>query len=188
VGAQQTRIAVLGIGNPLVGDEGVGPRVAERLMERYRFPSNVEVMDAGTIGLGMLEIFRRTDVCVVVDAVDGTDEPPGTIVTMTPDEMAPNQVLHSLHDMRLADVLQAADFAGVLPEVRFLGVQIERMETLVTELTPAVEAVLPQVEVEVLRILSEFGVTAEPTRREDEDAEAVRRVREARDRGTGPVG
>lgn len=176
---EEPRIVVMGIGNPLVGDEGIGPRVAERLMSAYTFPDRVEVMDAGTIGLGMIDVFRRSDVCIVVDAVDGTGEPPGTIVAMAPDEMAPNQVLHSLHDMKLADVLQAADFAGILPDVRFLGVQIERMETLVTELTPEVEAAVPKVEAEVLRVLSGLGVEAEPSCEASTDADAVRCVRES---------
>jgi hydrogenase maturation protease len=177
--SHEQRIAVMGIGNPLVGDEGVGPRVAERLMSAYAFPEGVDVMDAGTIGLGMLEVFRRSDVCIVVDAVDGTGEPPGTIVRMTPEEMAPNQVLHSLHDLKLADVLQAADFAGILPDVRFVGVQVESMETLVTELSPAVEAAVPEAEAEVLRLLSELGVEAEASRDASADADAVRIVREA---------
>ncbi len=176
--SDEQRIVVMGIGNPLVGDEGIGPRVAERLMSGYVFPERVEVMDAGTIGLGMIDVFRRSDVCVVVDAVDGTGQSPGTIVTMTPEEMAPNQVLHSLHDLKLADVLQAADFAGILPDVRVIGVQIERMQTLVTELTPAVEAAVPEVEAEVLRLLSELGVEAEPSSDASADADAVRLVRE----------
>jgi hydrogenase maturation protease len=179
--SEEPRIVVMGIGNPLVGDEGVGPRVAEQLMSGYTFPDRVEVMDAGTIGLGMIDVFRRSDVCVVVDAVDGTGEPPGAIVKMAPDEMAPNQVLHSLHDMKLADVLQAADFAGFLPEVRFIGVQIGSMETLVTELTPEVEAAIPLVEAEVLRVLAGLGVEAEPSCDASTDADAVRCVREPTD-------
>jgi hydrogenase maturation protease len=102
------RIVVLGIGNPLKLDEGVGVRIVEEIMERYEFPSSVDVVDAGTMGMSMLPLFADHDVMIVADAVDGTELPPGTVVLMTPEELAPNQVMHSRHDMRFPDVLAAA--------------------------------------------------------------------------------
>ena len=133
------RVIVLGIGNPLVEDEGVGVRVAETLMAGYRFPEDVEVMDAGTMGMGMLGIFKEYAHVVVVDAVDETGEPAGTIVRMSPEEIAPSQVLHSLHDVKLADVLQAAALMGAEPHVEFVGVQVASMREMVLEMTPDVE-------------------------------------------------
>lgn len=151
---------VLGIGNPLVGDEGVGVAVAEHLAGSYRFPEEVTVVDAGTMGLGMLALFREHDRVVIVDAVDGTGEPPGTVVLMAPEEIAPNQILHSLHDARLIDVLQAASLVGIEPEVRFVGVQVASMVVTVTELS---EDVAPAVELAsqaVLSILEGWGIEA----------------------------
>jgi hydrogenase maturation protease len=171
------RILVLGIGNPLVGDEGIGVRVAEELMTSWRFPEHVDVIDAGTMGMSMLGLFSEYDRIVVIDAVDGTGEPAGTILRMDPDGLAPNQVLHSLHDLKLADVLQAASLTGVEPDVEFVGIQVEEMAELVTELTPALEASIPHAVEEVLRVLADLGVLAESTDVDDPAAHVIRAIR-----------
>ena len=167
----------MGIGNPLVGDEGVGVRVAEALMTAYEFPEGVDVIDAGTMGMGMIGLLRDYEHVVIVDAVDGTGEAPGAIVRLTPEEIAPSQVLHSLHDVKLADVLQAAAFAGVEPDVTFIGIQIESMVTLVTELSPAVEKAIPTAVAEVLEHLERLGVTVAPAGKERADARVIRAIR-----------
>ncbi|MDR3052894.1 MAG: hydrogenase maturation protease, partial [Coriobacteriales bacterium] len=67
--ANQERIAVLCIGNILMLDEGVGPRVAHELLERYSLPDTVEVLDRGTMGMSLLGEFKRFHTILVVDAV-----------------------------------------------------------------------------------------------------------------------
>ena len=74
------RIAVMCIGNTLMLDEGVGPRVAEELLSRFSFPEHVDVLDCGTMGMSLLSVMRRYDVILVVDAVDNTGHPPGTVL------------------------------------------------------------------------------------------------------------
>jgi hydrogenase maturation protease len=154
-------IIVMGIGNPLMRDEGVGVRVIETLMSDYSFPENVELIDAGTMGMGILNLFQRCDYMLVVDAIDKTGEPAGTVVTLTPEDLAPNQVLHSLHDVRLVDVLQTAALVGTTPEVDCVGVQIADMGDVSIGLTPAVEAAVPAAVEAVLAILAARGVAAE---------------------------
>ncbi|HSQ21975.1 MAG TPA: hydrogenase maturation protease, partial [Coriobacteriia bacterium] len=63
------RVLVLGIGNILMLDEGVGNRIAVALEQNYRFPADVRVMDAGTMGLGMVHLFRGVEFLLVADAV-----------------------------------------------------------------------------------------------------------------------
>ncbi len=165
----------------MVEDEGIGVRVAETLMSDYRFPSGVEVMDAGTMGMGMLGIFREYEHVVIVDAVDGTGEPPGTIVRMSPEDIAPSQVLHSLHDVKLADVLQAATLMGVDPHVEFVGVQVASMREMVLELTPPVEAAMPAAVEAVFAILADLGIRAEPGSETNPDASVIRAIRTRED-------
>ncbi len=153
------RILILGIGNPLMSDEGAGVRVAELLMNAYEFPEGVDVVDAGTMGLGMLHMFRGVDLMIVVDAIENTGHSPGTVVRLTPEGLAPNQILHSLHDIRFIDVLQAAEMTGMRPEAECVGIQVGSMEQWKTELTPEVEAALPVAVDAVLTILAERGVT-----------------------------
>jgi len=171
------RILILGIGNPLMTDEGVGVRVAEALMSGFDFPEGVEVVDAGTMGLGILNMFRGIDLVIVVDAIDRTGRPPGTVVRLSPDDLAPNQIMHSLHDTRFVDVLQAAELTGIRPEAECIGVQVGSMEQWVTELTPEVEAALPLAVDAVLTVLGEHGVTAKPRDKGCDDAAIIEAIR-----------
>lgn len=155
------RILVLGVGNVLMRDEGIGPRVVEEL-GRYQLPDNVAVTDAGTLGLGMMYLFRDVDYLLVADAVNGTGHVPGTVVRIAPEDFAPNQVLHSLHDMRLVDVLNAAALVGMTPTTECVGVQVQDIspEEFSVGLTEAVEAAVPRAVAAVLMLLEERGARA----------------------------
>jgi hydrogenase maturation protease len=155
------RITVMGIGNPLMRDEGVGVRVVEEIMQTLEFPPNVEVVDAGTMGMSILHILQSCDYLLVVDAIDGTGEEPGTVVRLSPEDLAPSQVMHSLHDMRLVDVLEAAMLSGRAPEAAdCIGIQIADIGGMEIGLTPAVDAAVPAAVAAVLEVLAERGVTA----------------------------
>jgi hydrogenase maturation protease len=173
------RITVMGIGNPLMRDEGVGVRVIEVLMTAFSFPANVTLVDAGTMGMGILNLFRECDYMLVVDAVNGTDLEPGTVLRLTPEDIAPNQVMHSLHDVRLVDVLQTAQLMGYEPQVDCVGIQIQDMGELQIGLTPAVEAAVPPAVDAVLAVLAERGVaaTARPASEAGADAQVLAAIR-----------
>lgn len=153
-------VLVLAVGNQLMRDEGVGPRVAAELWAHYEIPDTVEVMDAGTLGLGMLHVLRDRDYVLIVDAIDGTGYPAGTVVRTSPADFAPNQILHSLHDVRLVDVLQAAELMGIAPEAECVGVQIEDIlpPDFSVGLTAAVEGAVPRAVAATLYILAERGI------------------------------
>lgn len=173
----QERITVMGIGNPLVKDEGVGVRVIETIMASLAFPENVTVLDAGTMGMGILNLFKACDYLLVVDAVDGTGEPAGTVVRLSPEDLAPNQVLHSLHDMRLVDVLDAATLMGTRPEAECVGIQVLDMDGVAIGLTEPVEAAVPAAVAAVLQILGERGVSGTPRRDASIDARVLEAIR-----------
>lgn len=156
----QQKILILGIGNILMKDEGIGCRIAQELEDRYDFPEGVDVVDSGTMGLVLLNMLREYDFVIVVDAVDGTGYPPGTVVRMSPEDIAPNQVMHSLHDARFIDVLEAAMLIGIEIEGHVIGVQVEDMDPpelfigLSDSLEDAVETAIDA----VLTALAERGV------------------------------
>jgi hydrogenase maturation protease len=139
------KIAILCIGNILMMDEGAGPRVAKELSAHYAFPENVEVLERGTMGMALLSDLKRFDLILLVDAVDNTGEPPGTVVTFLPEDIAPYEAFHGAHDTRFIDVLEAATLLGYTPEAHCLGVQIENMSPAeyAIGLTPLVEAAIP---------------------------------------------
>jgi len=156
------RVLVMGVGNPLMRDEGVGNAVVDLLQRYYRAPENLRFVDAGTMGMSILNLFRDVDYLLVIDAVQGTGEPPGTVVLMSPDDIAPNQVLHSLHDMRLVDVLQAAELLEMRPAADFVGVEVAEIVHMQPGLTTAVEAAVPRAAEAVVDLLARRGLALEP--------------------------
>ncbi len=175
----EQRITIMGIGNPLMRDEGIGIRVVETLMTALEFPPNVTLVDAGTMGMTILNLFQDCDYMLVVDAIEGTGEPAGTVVRLSPEDLAPNQVMHSLHDVRLVDVLQTAMLMGNEPEVDCIGVQVEDMGEISIGLTPALEAAVPDAVAAVLTVLAERGIvpTVRPESEAGADAQVLRAIR-----------
>lgn len=153
------RVLIMGVGNPLMRDEGAGPRVIELLLKGFQFPENVEVVDAGTMGFGILDLMRGIDRLIVVDALRDTGHPAGTVMILTPEEMSENQVMHSLHDTRLVDVLQAAALLDRAPETIAVGIQIERIEEWVLELSDSVAEALPIAAAAVIDQLETSGIS-----------------------------
>jgi len=153
------RIAVLCIGNILMLDEGIGPRIAAELLERYEFPENIVVLDRATMGMQLIHEIQLYDVILVVDAVDYSGRPPGTVVRYAPDDLARYDTFHGAHDTRFVDVLDAAALLGYRPEGYCLGVQVENKSPaeLTIGLTPAVEDAVPLLLFSVLGFLVERG-------------------------------
>lgn len=179
---ENPRVLVLGIGNILMLDEGIGNRIATDLQRNYVLPPDVVVMDGGTMGLGMISLFRGVEFLLLVDAVDSTGHPAGTVVRVSPDDFAPNQVLHSLHDVRFVDVLNAAKMIGIMPDADCIGIQVENMSPPEIEigLSKAVEDAVPRAIAAVLYVLEEHGVVAEPARGPESDPALQERVAEAK--------
>ena len=170
-------ILVMGIGNPLMRDDGIGPRVVEMLRAGYVFPDNVDVVDAGTMSYMILDLLRGVDRLIIVDAIKGTGHPAGTVLRLTPDEIAPNQVSHSMHDVRIVDILQAAELMGKAPETIAIGMQIETIEEWVLELSQPVEAALPIATSAVLDELESYGIAVTPNTEADVHAQIIAAMR-----------
>ena len=157
---------VLGLGNILLGDEGVGIRVVERLLERYDFPGEVRVMDGGTLGLDLLPYLEDASRLLVVDAAQAR-KPPGTLIRLTGNEIPifldASKV--SPHQEGLQDLLAVATLKGYLPEeVVFWGVQIESLGVGL-ELNPSLAAQVDALAEKVLEELARWNI--EPKSKQD---------------------
>ncbi len=151
---------VLGLGNILLSDEGVGVRVIERLIEKYEFPRGVRVLDGGTLGLDLLPYLEDTSRLVVVDAVE-FHKPPGTLIRLTGDEIPVflDAAKVSPHQEGLHDLLAVAMLKGYLPdEVVLWGVQIESLGVGL-ELSPAVAAQVDALADKIVEELGGWGIT-----------------------------
>jgi hydrogenase maturation protease len=154
---------VLGLGNILLGDEGVGVRVVERLQEFYEFPQEVQVLDGGTLALDLLPYVEDTDRLLVIDALE-MDAEPGTIARLEGDQVPVFLgVKISPHQMGLADLLAAARLRDLFPKQLVLwGVQPGVMRPGL-ELSSPVAAQVGVLVNRVLAELSRWGI--EPTNR-----------------------
>ncbi len=181
-------ILVLGVGNPLMRDEGVGPRTVEFLLDGFEFPENVEVMDAGTMGYMILDLLRGRERLLVLDAMKETGHAPGTVLLLSAEEIAPNTVLHSMHDLRVVDVLEAARLMDIELETQCVGVQIESIEEWVLELSEPVQAAIPMAASVALQVLREWGVEPPPRQGSSAEAQVIRAMRTYEPMESRPAG
>lgn len=128
------RVLVLGLGNILLRDEGVGVRVIEALAERYRMPPGVELLDGGTSGMDLLDTIAGCDHLLICDAVRA-DAPPASVVKLS-DSQVPALFRNrfSPHQLGVADVLAtliltdetpaSITLVGVVPVDLALGLEL----------------------------------------------------------------
>ena len=119
------KTVVLGLGNVLYGDEGLGVRLAERLEQRHAFRPELEIVDGGTRGFALLPYIEQAENLLVLDAVDLALSPGASIVLeneAVPRWLATRKL--SLHQTSFAELLALAAFRGALPHrLIVLGVQ-----------------------------------------------------------------
>jgi hydrogenase maturation protease len=139
------RVLILGLGNPLLGDEGIGVRVVEELKGR-ELPDGVAVIEGGTAGLGLIGLMEGYQQVIIVDAAD-MGYPPGRVVRFTPSEaqFKTAEAPLSLHQIGLGEVLALAKALEVAPaELVIIGIQPSQMEGG-AGLSPEVERAIPQI-------------------------------------------
>jgi hydrogenase maturation protease len=142
---------ILGMGNLLLCDEGVGVHVARALAQRG-LPADVAVVEAGTAFLDVLPDIEKADRILIIDAMEGGGDP-GSVYRVPFDQCLHPEMLASLHGFDLSRVLFMAG-SNRAPEVTVFGVEPARIEWG-TELSPVIQQVLPAVEKAILNELSQ---------------------------------
>lgn len=145
------RIVVLGAGNILLTDEGLGVRAIERLPLSYCLPPAIRIIDGGTSGMEMLEDLEGLDALIMVDAIRA-GKPPGTLIRLAGDAVPVFfRSKLSPHQIGLADVLATLELLGRAPRyTAILGMQPESL-ALGMELSETVGAGIP----ELLRMVAD---------------------------------
>jgi hydrogenase maturation protease len=157
--SQSEKPLILGVGNLLMGDEGVGVAAIQRL-EQNGFGEFAELVDGGTSGFHLLGLFRGRRHIILIDAAtDG--KPIGTVSFIQPRYASDFPPTLTAHDIGLKDLLESAALLGDLPEVDLITVSIGRLDgDLTMELSPAVAAALPLVQSLVKDCLKKATVAA----------------------------
>jgi hydrogenase maturation protease len=143
---------VVGLGNLLLKDDGVGVHTIQAL-EKEALPPTVELVDGGTSTLNLLSYFMGCPKIIIIDALQA-GLPPGTIYRLTPEDIPRYRAEHlSIHDVQILDVVKMAALLGGQPEVVILGIEpLEIASGL--ELTPVIEERIPALVQSVIRELS----------------------------------
>jgi len=155
---------VIGVGSPLMGDDGLGLEALDRLRE-WVFEPSVELLDGGTWGMNLLPFMESATRLLILDAID-TGKPPAGVVRLEGDAI-PRFFSTKLspHQIDLREVLALAELRGTLPaDTVVLGLQPESIE-MRTGLSPAVEEGLPDLETAIVQELGRWGHEGRPLSR-----------------------
>ncbi|GFK95192.1 Hydrogenase 2 maturation protease [Fundidesulfovibrio magnetotacticus] len=161
----QRRILVLGVGNILYTDEGVGVRCVERLERDYEFTPNVTLLDGGTLGMRLMDALLNADTAIVVDAVLG-GQTPGSIYRCTGDDLRKSLAFKdSMHQTDLVDTLIYCDLLGNRPECVVLGIEPHDYQTMAVELSPLLSERLDDLAAFALKEIEAAGGGFKPRQR-----------------------
>lgn len=156
----RTPILILGIGNILLQDEGIGVRVIESL-RREQLPENVELVDGGTAGADLLDILSDRQTVLIIDAAQ-SEAAPGTLLKFSPEQfLSRQQALLSLHELDIPQTLKIARLLGCAPESVIIFGIVPDVVAPGLELTDTLQKKLPfytQTILQELNTLTESGV------------------------------
>lgn len=152
---KSNKILVLGIGNYLMGDEGIGVHVVQK-MENMALPDYLEVLDGGTGGFFLMSVFDDYGKVIFLDAtMDGKKS--GTITKLRPKFASDFPKTLSVHDVGLKDMVEALYLQDKLPELHLVTVSIEEIHPMTMTMTKRVQESIPKAIEAVLELAQEIS-------------------------------
>jgi hydrogenase maturation protease len=155
---EESRKVVLGLGNTLNRDEGLGVHCLAPLRERLKDRPGVEVLDGGVLGLDLLPIVESCSHLLILDAIDAR-KPPGTIIELGREEIPLfSQIKLSWHQVTFQEVLQFAAVRGRLPAyLHLVGAQPADISTGYG-LSPVIAPLVPAIADRAVAVLERWGL------------------------------
>jgi len=146
---------IIGLGNKILKDDGVGIRAAEALKEHISQRDDIEIMELSVGGMRLMEIMADYRRVFIIDAVMTGNNPPGTIYKLTIDDLGQSLHTSSTHDASLACALEAGRQMGInIPsEIIIWGIEALEVNTFGESMTPALEEAIPAVVGKLLKDL-----------------------------------
>lgn len=143
-------VLILGIGNYLMGDEGVGVHFINQLKNEIE-PGLADLVDGGTAGFQLMEYLESYPHVIMIDAtLDG--KPAGTIQLVKPKFSKDFPSAMSTHEIGLKDLVEGMALLGKLPNIDLFIISIEKVQPLSTKLSPEILAVLPELKSRVMAL------------------------------------
>lgn len=182
-GVDPRPVLLLGVGNILYGDEGLGVYVVHRLRRAYKVPSALRIIDGGAAGWHLEPYIAEARRVVVVDAVAGEA---GSIYRFSHRDIPASVQASTLmsHELEIGELLQAMERQGELPPTRIIAMGVTpttaALDHLSMGLSPEVERRLPALELVLLAELADAGVLLEPRSRPLAEAQTPSGARRSR--------
>ena len=147
-------ILVMGVGNYLMGDEGIGVHIIQE-MAKMDLPDKVDILDGGTGGFTLLGCFESYPTIVFVDAtMDG--KPPGTLSLIKPRFASDFPSALSVHDVGLKDMVEAVYLMDQVPDIHLLTISIEELKPMTLKLSEPVKASIPTAIDKIVQLTQEL--------------------------------
>jgi hydrogenase maturation protease len=138
------KVLILGIGNLLKSDDGLGVHIVRYMEESgAALPEGVELLDGGTAGFDLLGLIENYDKIVIVDALKADDKP-GSIYRFTPEHAVETRSRFSLHEVGIMEVIRVLRILDRNPEIEFIGIVPENIDDINTNISPAVKESIPR--------------------------------------------
>jgi hydrogenase maturation protease len=142
---------ILGLGNILMGDEGIGVRSIE-YMQDHEWPEGIRLLDGGTGGFHLLSLFKEYEKFIIIDATVNSGEQ-GEVHVLKPRFASDFPKTLTSHDIGLRDLMQSAELLGDLPEIFLVTINIKDCNSVGIGVTEELEAVLPEVYEKVREVM-----------------------------------
>jgi len=147
-------ILVMGVGNYLMGDEGVGVHLIQEFA-KMELPEYLDILDGGTGGFLLLSYFEAYKTIIFIDAtMDGKEE--GTISLIKPKFASDFPSALSVHDVGLKDMIEAVYLRETNPEIELFTISIKEMTPMTVDLTPKVKQSIPETIKKILHLAEEL--------------------------------
>lgn len=147
-------ILVMGVGNYLMGDEGIGVQLIQE-MEKMELPEYMDILDGGTGGFLLLNCFEAYPTIVFVDATMDK-KPAGTISLLRPKFASDFPSALSVHDVGLKDMIEAVYLMDHVPDIHLFTVSITEMKPMTLELSPEVKNAIPELIEKIFELCKEL--------------------------------
>jgi hydrogenase maturation protease len=138
------RVLILGIGNTLRSDDGLGVYIVRLIEESgVSLPEGVDLLDGGTAGFDLLGLIDEYDKIVIVDALK-VDDKPGSIYRFTPEHAVERRAQFSLHEVGIMEVIKTLRIMDHNPEIEFVGIVPDNIIDIDTNISTAVKESIPR--------------------------------------------
>ena len=151
----KNKILILGLGNVLLNDEGIGVKVIEAL-ESEKLPDNVDILDGGTGGFVLLSLFQDYNIIIIIDATL-SDEPPGTIKVLKPKFASDFPKSLSTHELGMKDMIESAMLLEKVPELFLIAVTINPQQDMDMIVTPEIKSKIPEIKSLISKMISDIN-------------------------------